>query len=166
VTLTESNGVLVIADAFPDVAPAETPRLLQIAFAILRDPQGAEDAVQDTLLMAWKSWSQLRDPARRRAWLTRICVRRCLRLRSSLALRRRVEATAASLDGAPAQDDGDLDWDAAFLSLSPAQRAVVTLHYHHDLTLDDCAGVMGCRPGTARRHLARALEKLRKEVRS
>lgn len=164
--LTKGNLAVVMTDAFADVAPRETPRLLQIAYSILEDAQRAEDAVQDTLLMAWRSWPQLRDPERRQAWLTRICVRRCLRLRYSLAQLRRVEMTAASLSTRTGQlDDSGVDWDTAMRSLSPAQRAVVTLHYHHDLTLDDCAGAMGCRPGTARRHLARALEKLRREVR-
>jgi RNA polymerase sigma factor (sigma-70 family) len=164
--LVESDTAAVVADAFADVAAHETPRLLQIAYSILDEAARAEDAVQDTLVMAWRSWSQLRDPERRQAWLTRICVRRRLRLRYSLALRRRADATAVSLDGAPATHGAEsgIDWDAAFLTLSPAQRAVVTLHYHHDMTLDDCAGAMGCRPGTARRHLARALEKLRREV--
>ena len=164
--LTKGNLAVVMTDAFADVAPRETPRLLQIAYSILEDAQRAEDAVQDTLLMAWRSWPQLRDAERRQAWLTRICVRRCLRLRYSLAQLRRVEMTAASLSAGTGQpDDSGVDWDTAMRSLSPAQRAVVTLHYHHDLTLDDCAGAMGCRPGTARRHLARALEKLRREVR-
>ena len=164
--LTKGNLAVVMTDAFADVAPRETPRLLQIAYSILEDSQRAEDAVQDTLLMAWRSWPQLRDAGRRQAWLTRICVRRCLRLRYSLAQLRRVEMTAASLSTGTGQlDDSGVDWDTAMRSLSPAQRAVVTLHYHHDLTLDDCAGAMGCRPGTARRHLARALEKLRREVR-
>jgi RNA polymerase sigma-70 factor, ECF subfamily len=167
--LTQSDmaGAAVVADAFADVAARETPRLLQIAYSILDDAHRAEDAVQDSLLMAWRSWPQLRDPERRQAWLTRICVRRCLRLRYSLAMRRRVEASAASLNGGlQPGDDSGVDWDAALRSLSPAQRAVVTLHYQQDLTLDACAGAMGCRPGTARRHLARALEKLRREVRA
>jgi len=52
----------------------------------------------------------------------------------------------------------------AFRSLSTKQRAVVVLHYHHGYSLDECASLLGCRPGTARSHLARALTTMRKEL--
>jgi len=158
------------ADEFAAVARRETPRLLAVAHSVLDDAGAAEDAVQDTLLLAWRSWASLRDPARRQAWLVRICVRRCLRVRRTLVLRaRREDGGEALLEGrlaVPAQlDGGPIDWAAAYRRLSPAQRAVVTLHYHHGYSLDECAEALGRRPGTARRHLARALDKLREEAR-
>ena len=155
------------ADEFAAVVRRETGRLLAIAHSILDDAGAAEDAVQDALLLAWRSWDALRDPARRQAWLVRICVRRCLRLRRTLVLRLRREDDDA-LERAvalPAHlDNGPIDWPTAYRRLSPAQRAVVTLHYHHGYTLDECGEALGRRPGTARRHLARALEKLRQEA--
>lgn len=158
-------------DEFAAVARRETPRLLAVAHSVLDDAGAAEDAVQDTLLLAWRSWASLRDPARRQAWLVRICVRRCLRVRRTLLLRARREDGGSGLVDAglavPATDldGGPIDWATAYRRLSPAQRAVVTLHYHHGYSLDECAEALGRRPGTARRHLARALDKLREEAR-
>ena len=40
----------------------------------------------------------------------------------------------------------------------------MTLHYEYGYTLDECASLIGCQPGTARSHLARALASLRKEL--
>src|SRR5207253_10799386 len=51
----------------------------------------------------------------------------------------------------------------SFRGLTRQQRAVVALHYQYGYTLDECAGLMGCRPGTARSHLARALQTPREE---
>jgi DNA-directed RNA polymerase specialized sigma24 family protein len=48
--------------------------------------------------------------------------------------------------------------------LSPSQRAMVTLHLRDGLTVNECAAILGCRPGTARSHLGRAMNKLRAEV--
>jgi RNA polymerase sigma factor (sigma-70 family) len=58
----------------------------------------------------------------------------------------------------------DLDLERAFARLSLRQRAVLALHYHYGYPLDECAGLMRCRPGTVRSHLARALARLRKEL--
>ena len=154
------------ADGFAAAIRRETPRLLAIAHSILDDAAAAEDAVQESLLLAWRSWDRLRDPSRRQAWMVRICVRHALRTRRLRLARMRHEAdTATDVAELPAHlADSPVDWPSAWRAFSPSQRAVLTLHYHHGYTLDESAAAMGCRPGTARRHLHRALEKLRREV--
>ena len=58
-----------------DFLAGETDRLKTLAAAILGNVGDAEDAVQDTLIAAWRSWSAVRDESKREAWLTTICVR-------------------------------------------------------------------------------------------
>ncbi len=149
-------------DGFEAALVVHTPRLLGIALAILRDAGEAEDAVQETWELAWRSWDRLRDPDCRGAWLRRICVRRCLRRQRRLRILRRTEAAdAADRAGALCGGYGAVEWDLALSNLSVRQRAVVVLHYQFGFTLDECAAHLGCRPGTVRQHLARALAKLR-----
>jgi RNA polymerase sigma factor (sigma-70 family) len=65
---------------------------------------------------------------------------------------------------APGAFQGELlGFDRAFRELSPPKRAVFALHVHYGYTVDECAATLGCRPGTARSHLGRAVAKLRKE---
>jgi RNA polymerase sigma factor (sigma-70 family) len=142
---------------------SELDRLWGLAYSILEDAAEAEDVVQETMVRAWRRWRTLRDPTRREAWLTRICVHRSLDFRRSLRTRETL-VLRAGMALAPAADGGDarasdLDW--LYRRLSRHQRAVLLLHYHHGHSLDDCARVMGCRPGTVRSHLARALKILR-----
>ncbi len=143
----------------------QTPRLLGIAYAILRDPGEAEDAVQETWELAWRSWDRLRDPDARGAWLRRICVRRCVRRQRRLRTLQRGDAgIAAETAGTVCAGYGAVEWEQALHRLSVRQRAVVVLHYQFGYTLDECAAQMGCRPGTARQHLARALAHLRRSL--
>lgn len=140
----------------------ETPRLFAIAVAILRDAAEAQDAVQETLMAAWKRWDTIRDRGARSAWLTRICVRQSLRARGRLG---RLPLFGLDLDRVAATVPArDVDMDRLFRALPKRQRAVLTLHYHHGYSLDECAFVIGCRPGTVRSHLARALSTLRKDL--
>jgi RNA polymerase sigma factor (sigma-70 family) len=150
------------APGFEAAVHAESGRLFAVAYSILRDPQEAEDAVQETMELAWRSWDALRDPSKRSAWLRQICVRRAIRSRRRL-LPRLWLADTSDLHGQPPQDP-DTDLDAGYRRLSHQQRAVVTLHYEYGYTLDECAALIGCQPGTARSHLARALASLRKEL--
>src|SRR5437879_13547427 len=94
-------------DRFEAIVRAETGRLFGVAYSILRDVQEAEDAVQETMELAWRSWDTLREPSRRGAWLRQICVRRALRSRRGL-LPRLWLAETGNVHGQPTSDP-DLD---------------------------------------------------------
>jgi RNA polymerase sigma-70 factor (ECF subfamily) len=44
------------------------------------------------------------------------------------------------------------------------QRAVVVLHHYMDMAVDDVAGMLGIRPGTARSRLNRAISRMREAL--
>ncbi len=156
----------VVQDEVEPFLLAQRPQLLAVALSVLEDYQLAEDACQETLLTAWAKWNTLRDPEARPAWLRTVCVRECLRLRRRMAADLRRRTRLAESMWARAADAGSEDsiWDDAFSVLSTRQRAIVLLHYTYGYTLDECASTLGVRPGTARRHLSRALDRLRVEV--
>lgn len=144
------------------VLELERPRLMALAYSVLHDPDEAADVVQDTFERALRAWHTLRQPGRRSAWLSTICVRRALRvhyrlLATSWLRHRGEEVGVLALTR-------DVDLERALRRLSARQRAVVALHYVYGYTLDEAAATIGCRPGTARSHLARALDSLRKEI--
>src|SRR6187551_2908271 len=56
------------------------PDLLRFAFWLARDRAVAEDVVQETLIRAWKSKEELKDPAAARPWLLTIVRREHARL--------------------------------------------------------------------------------------
>jgi RNA polymerase sigma factor (sigma-70 family) len=65
-------------------------------------------------------------------------------------------------EGSPSADL--IDVDRAYRRLSLKQRAAITLNYRHGYSVEECAVLMGCRPGTVRTHVARGLATLRKEL--
>jgi RNA polymerase sigma factor (sigma-70 family) len=172
------NGVLALpslsptsADAtdrrYESVVGAETRRLYSLALSILADSGEAEDAVQETLLKAWRSWTALSGMERPAAWLTRVCVNYCLNRRR--LLRSRGWPHLGLSEGTEPQRAGgaraeSLDISRAYKRLSTRQRAAITLNYRYGYSVEECAVLMGCRPGTVRTHLERGLAALRKEL--
>jgi RNA polymerase sigma factor (sigma-70 family) len=155
------------AAEYQAVLSREGRKLYALALSVLGDRAEAEDALQETMERAWRSWDQLRQPERRGSWLATICVRRSLALRHRLRLRRRdaaVDAPDTPELAAVVVPGGDIDLTRALRTLSRQQRAVVALHYIYGYTLDDCAPVMGCSPGSVRTHLSRALATLRERL--
>ena len=159
------DAALARGPASPDAPQAELeaelPRLTALAYSILRDREQAADAVQDTAEQAWRNWGALRQLERRGAWLATICVRQALR-RARLERRQRLIPWHQRPEGTGRDPDvKDVDLERALHNLSVRQRAVVGLHYLYGYSLDEVAAVLGCRPGTARSHLSRALTTLR-----
>jgi RNA polymerase sigma-70 factor (ECF subfamily) len=149
---------------FEALVRAERTRLYGIAYSILRDHAHAEDALQDTLVKAWRSWDQVRDEAARRAWLTRIAVTQCINRRQFLRLR--LSGTLAA-DRHHAPDDPRMagrmaDFDRFYRALSRKQRAAILLHHYFGYSIDECAGLMQCSSGSVRTHLHRATTAMRK----
>jgi hypothetical protein len=62
-------------DAFASLAGGAIFRLDAAARLILRDPDQAKDAVQETLVRAWRDLPTLRSPDRFDAWLHRLLYR-------------------------------------------------------------------------------------------
>ena len=151
--------------AFERLVEAHTRHLYCVAFSITRRTAEAEDAVQETMTRAWKVWR--RGPAieNPRAWLTRICVNYCLNRERATWRTLLMDPGDIPRQPVAAVEDALIDFDRAYRRLSVQQRAVVALYYQHDHSIEDCARVLGCRPGTVRSHLARGVEKLRQELR-
>ena len=64
-------------EAFASIARGSADRLFAVAHRILRDVGRAEDAVQETLVAAWRDLPALRETERFEAWLHRILVHAC-----------------------------------------------------------------------------------------
>ncbi|MBA3778964.1 MAG: sigma-70 family RNA polymerase sigma factor [Chloroflexi bacterium] len=151
-------------DAFAALASSSVDRLYATAQRILRDTERAHDAVQETLLEAWRDLPQLRQTARFDAWLYRVLVRACYRQarrdRSFQATIRVLHSEPAESDASQLVADRDL-LERAFNRLSVDQRAVVVLHHYVGLDLVEVAAALGIPVGTARSRLHYALRGLR-----
>jgi RNA polymerase sigma-70 factor (ECF subfamily) len=154
-------------DAFALLVRASFPRLHGVARLILRDPERAQDAVQEALVLAWRHVRALRDADAWDAWLNRLTVRACYRLARQVRRRDAVELhmmpdpePVGSVDPSSAVAERDrLDRELGRLPID--QRAVMVLHFHLDLPLPDVAAVLDIPVGTAKSRLSRGLDTLR-----
>jgi RNA polymerase sigma-70 factor (ECF subfamily) len=155
-------------DAFTLLVDLSIARLDTAARLVLRDRELARDAVQETLIRAWRDLPGLRDPARFDAWLHRLTVNACL----DLARRRRrrvieVELPRIDLPGLP-DPSGELAdrqlLDEALRRLDDRHRAVVVLHYYLGMPLPEVAAALRIPAGTAKSRLHYALASMRAAV--
>jgi len=150
--------------AFSTLAYEVSDRLYAVAYRILRDSGLAEDALQNTLVTAWKSIRSLRDADRFEAWIHRVLVHEAYAEARSRSRQNDTVQRIATVDESVEESSAVLDRDAierAFRRLSPEHRAVFVLHYYVGQPLVEVAATLGIPAGTARSRLHYASQVLR-----
>jgi RNA polymerase sigma-70 factor (ECF subfamily) len=137
----------------------------RLAVAMLRDPDEAQDAVQEAAVKAWRSLERLRDSDQARAWFLSIVANQC---RSTMRRRWWSVVRLPSQDAAAGSPDEPavryLDLDRAMQRLSHDDRAILHLFYFLDLPIDEVARVIGISAGAAKTRIYRAVHRLRPEL--
>ena len=135
----------------------------------------AEEAAQDAFVKAFRALGRFRAGAPFRPWLLRIVAnearnrRRAAGRRAQLALRAAAEQ-GTSGGAAPSPEASLLAAEertallAAVNELPEEQRLTVACRFFLGLSEEETAVALGCRKGTVKSRLARALERLRREV--
>jgi RNA polymerase sigma factor (sigma-70 family) len=135
---------------------------------MLREPDRAADAVQDTFVIAAGNLGGLADPGRLRPWLYAVARSECYRrLRAGEA----GPDEAAVLAGRSADAGGDAERAelrglvrAAVGGLNPGEREVIELGFRHDLSGADLAAVLGVSRSQAHALASRARGRLEREL--
>ena len=144
-------------EAFAILARSCADRLFAVSHRILRDVGRAEDAVQQTLVIAWRELPRLRDPDRFDAWIHRLLVNACY---AEARDARKWSSTVHLLpiDGPIARDEtlsvADRDQlERGFRRLPADQRSILVLRHYLGLSPAEIAETLGIPEGTARSRL-------------
>ena len=158
---------------------------MHLAFSLLGNYEDARDISQEAFVNAYQSLGRFRAAAKFSTWFYRIVVNKCKdlyrqRARRPLATVRvgepDPEAEANGLFVAdvhdPAADPGTSlvnrelaqQLSRAIAELPMQQRTVFVLHHLNGLLLEQVATTMGCRLGTVKSHLHRAVKHLRRQL--
>ncbi len=136
--------------------------------------EDAHEAAQDAFVKAFRMLGRFRSGAPFRPWLLKIVAnearnrRRAAGRREALAVR--AATSAGAEDAAPSPESALLSAErrdelvAAVNRLRERDRAAIACRYFLDLSEEETAAALGCRRGTVKSRLSRALERLRTEL--
>ena len=176
-------------DAFRALVRAVLPRLRRWALARLRDPDDADEAVQETLIRMHRSLASFEGQSRLSSWLYRIL----RNVATDLERQRAARSAVAEARPGPAAAGGAAPSDVAhttssvpssppdpvaalhagrlaaavrdFLeALPPGQRQILELVDHQGMRAVDVAEALDMKPATVRAHLFKARRAIRERI--
>jgi RNA polymerase sigma-70 factor (ECF subfamily) len=153
--------------AFRRLVERHRDRAYGLALRILRSAPDAEDAAQEAFVRAWRALPLFRGESGFSTWLYRIVARQSFDRLEQIKRRREretaLDAVAEPAAAAPGAASGSLARRLERLmgTLSPVQRAAVSLYYWQDLSVEDVATALGMPENTVKTHLSRARNELR-----
>lgn len=166
-------------DAFAELYAATYQRQYLYAYHYLKDEYLAQDALQETYILALKNLVKLKDPTLVISWLNQINFRVCYNLHKKQKLynSEMVIDNDAVLEGS--LDAGDLFYHDSpeeavikvdskdylmkqILNLPFTESQVILMKYYQNLKLNDIAQLMDISRSSVKRYLASGQERLAK----
>jgi len=181
----DSPGKGVMPKDFREWMTAEQRRIYLLCLRMLRSGDEADSATQDVFVKAYRALKRqktqgngnIENPDK---WLTRVAINTCvdrLRSRKWLFWRKRVsyEDEQAIFRSTPEKGlnqenvihamEINLRLAVALDKLSTRQRSVFVLRHQEGYSLEEIARILELDIGTVKAHMARAIQKLREELR-
>jgi RNA polymerase sigma-70 factor (sigma-E family) len=158
------TGVTATEDAFAAFVRHRQVELVRLGWALTGDRQLGEDLAQTALQRLWPRWDHVSASGEPYAYAQRIMVN----LWSSWRGRRwrQMERVVETPPDRHAEGDADRldandEVDRWLATLPSRQRAVITLRFLLDMSVDETAERLGCSAGTVKSQTAKALGHLR-----
>jgi RNA polymerase sigma-70 factor (ECF subfamily) len=137
----------------------------RVAYSVLRHREDAEDVAQEAFAKAYRSFRQLRDKGRFRAWLVRLTWRLALDRRRSdqrRAIREEGHARSSEIDIGQSERLAEL-W-RAIDALPEKLRLVVVLANVEGHDVAEVAEIAGIPQGTVKSRLFKARQRLKEQL--
>jgi RNA polymerase sigma-70 factor (ECF subfamily) len=153
--------------AFSIFVARHQDRVYRLAMLWLKDQSRADDTLQETFLRSYTGLGQFRFRAQPHTWLLRVLRNVCREenrryathpLAEDFGSEQSIEPDFAAAQDRPRQLAKLHD---ALKRLPERQRDVVMLRLFEELSIAETAKIMGCRSGTVKAHLNKALNGLR-----
>jgi RNA polymerase sigma-70 factor (ECF subfamily) len=151
----------------------------RMAWRLMQDSEAALDVTQEVFLRVYRGLRTWKGNSKFSTWLYRIVNNTAIDIMRQEARHRRHQTPLLEehLATIPAPEGGRNNPRSvavrnqlrakvfqAVTGLSPRQRACFTMRHYQHMALAEIAAALGCSEGAVKKHLARAVEKLRRQL--
>lgn len=158
------------SNAFAEIYAATYQNQYRFSNSYLRDVYLAQDAVQETYILALRNLNKVRDPSLFLAWLNQINFRVCYQMQKRLA--RVTPVSDEQLEFQPDAPAADPEYEVIridsseyiikqVMNLPFTESQAILLRYYRNLKIDEIAELMDVSRSTVKRAIASGCKRLK-----
>ncbi|MBQ2348697.1 MAG: RNA polymerase sigma factor [Clostridia bacterium] len=132
--------------------------LYRLSMSMLKNNADCEDAVQQTILTAYKKLSSLKNEEFFRTWITRILINECNKILKKRNRTAPIEVIENRTDDTFIHN---IEIKEAIISLSPKLRVVILMKYSEGFSITEISKALKIPEGTVKSRLSQAKKKLK-----
>jgi RNA polymerase sigma-70 factor, ECF subfamily len=150
-------------EAFIQAINEYMSQMYKVAKTRLKSEEDIGDAIQDTILSAYKGLSKLRQPCYFRTWIIKILINKCNDIvqRNLKFVEDDILIHDTNISIMYNSFEEQLDFKEILDTLSTEYRTVITLYYINGFTTREIAEILKEKEGTIKSKLSRARQKLK-----
>ena len=155
------------ADSFSRLCEQHYPALVALAYSQLADRGLAEDAAQESLLVAYRDIAKLKDTGRFLPWLAAICRNTAVDMAKARVRERRagIEDCSPVADFRHQEDEAVAVVREIIFGLDPEVKDLILLRYYNRMTYGQIAELLGVSEEAVNGKLRRARSAIRQQLR-
>ncbi|MBQ3408024.1 MAG: sigma-70 family RNA polymerase sigma factor [Clostridia bacterium] len=147
--------------AFNDLIEENKFKIYKTAKSILGNEDDVCDAIQDSLIRAYKGIKNLHNNEFFSTWLIRIVINKCYDIYNKQKSRKIIDISEAKDEELKVYDNYDeIGINAIIKTLDEDLRTITIMFYYDDLSVKDISEVLKIPEGTVKSRLSRARTKL------
>ena len=153
------------ASAFNTLYQRYYEKVFVVSKGVLLDTDDAHDAAQETFSLIHRNLRRFNYRSKLGTWIFRIAVNTAIQQSRRLKNKKRNVPISEALE--KAAPEMETDWqdasrvNKALAELAPTDRAILTLFYWDELSLNEIGDTLSCGPNAAKTRLYRARERFR-----
>lgn len=154
-------------DAFIEAITLIQKDLFNIAYLKLNNIDDANDAIQETMLIAFKNIKRLKEPHFFKTWIIKILINECNKSfkkqhkQSELFKKILKTKDTHSIDHCIENINSQMDYDILISKLTSKEQNVLILYFSNDFTMQEIATILNTNINTVKTRLRRAQEKIK-----
>lgn len=154
--------------AFTDLILLIQHDLYRIAKTRLNDDHDINDAIQETMINAYKHLKNLKDNATFKSWIIKILINECnkiykkksknQKLFEKITIEENINTKVSSIENI----NSKMDFELMISQLNYEEKLIVTLFYNNKYSCNEISNILNMNVNTVKSKLSRAKEKVKK----
>lgn len=142
--------------------------LYKISKTRLNDENDINDAIQETMINAYKHLKKLKDNATFKSWIIKILINECNKIYKKKSKKQKlfekiiIEENVTIKDSTIENINSKIDFELMISQLSYEERLIVTLFYNNRYSCNKISNILNMNVNTVKSKLNRAKEKVKK----